>query len=154
MAIQENLLNLFRDIGQDGYYTISSLIDSHDQSLKKYFIEPIALLQRSFEKAVIHYPRTILLALIVSTICSVVFFSIGSLFIIAVNSYLFYKNEGLIFRSIRTYDAFDCSEWSAIPDYKQSIILLIKGENLVRNSFQCLGDFFRQIGSSLYALVN
>lgn len=150
MGIIANLQYFFHDTDREIHPRVETIFENHRDpdggilsSLKNYTIEFLVITQKVYKKGVIHYPKTMLIALAVNSISSVLFLSISSLIVLEVEFYFLCKYEKLIFDAVRIYNHEHVSEWSSPTEEKQRVIALIEFERIKKRScLTRLYDFF------------
>ena len=144
MTITENISCFFQDVHQ----TITLLNATADSQViwgsglsyaKNY---SVAVLDITYRKAIAHYPKPILIALVVNSIAAILLPSLGSLFVLGVNCLFFYTYEKFLFKAIHDYDEANISEWIAPTEVKLRVILIIEGREFVQTVYQAARSFF------------
>ncbi|MEI6243199.1 MAG: hypothetical protein WCP39_07360 [Chlamydiota bacterium] len=152
MSITENMRYYVQDIQQEIFYSLDK-ISERDKDLdvgplsclKKYAIEFLDITHRVIKKNIAHFPKTVLIALSISSISAVIFFSLSNLFVLGLNFYFFLKCNDRIFKAIKKYDGANVSEWTSPTEEKRKIVLAMEDGVTIRNFFQNVSGFFRRI---------
>jgi hypothetical protein len=129
-AIIDNFLNFAEDIQADVRNSYQKFENSENFSLRKFGAEIIDLTDKAMQKSIIHYPHTVAIALIVSTVSSLLFLSLASLLTIGLNIYFAVTYKNLISKSMDIYYNSGCSEWTTSPDVKAEIVARLKNGDL------------------------
>lgn len=143
MSIIANVRYYFADVRQE----VENIrpLDPNNNALKNFALEVLNITHIACSKAVIHFPKTMVVALIISSIVNLIFFSFGSLFLLCLNLYFLYKYESLMDRSIRTYNVAHVSEWFSSPEAKAAVITVINGEERIVNLLHNIGTYLRNL---------
>lgn len=162
--IVTNLCNFYNDISTDGkdFIEKAKKINKHSfnfSSLKKYTFAFINLSQKVAQEAAFHYPNSFAIALLVTTVSSMIFFSFSSIFIIGLNFCIGMKYGDPILNGMKKQSIF--SEWAEDPTAKkgkvttQKVIygttnVLQQAKNILTNSLATASEAIESITNRIF----
>jgi hypothetical protein len=121
MALTANIGNFFHDVREATGKAVGALPEECSRiSLIGNGI--VIVLDTSCRKATAHYPKTVLVALIVSSVAAVLLLPFSlSLFVLGANSFFLYNHGRRLFGVIQIYNMLHISEWTAAPEAKHLV---------------------------------
>jgi hypothetical protein len=151
MEIVNNFLYYVQDLQEEVQNVLNTPAENADaNSFKKFTYKMLDVWHKGWETTIIHYPKTVLVALAVSAVASLVFvlFSPASLLTLGLDCYLGYKYKNLIFTCKAAYDLTGISEWSSSNEAK---ILCVKGLKFGENTAK---PFLQKAGEAVQETVH
>jgi hypothetical protein len=150
MAVIGNISNFFQDLDDSieaALVEVERASPKNGSRLSLLGNNIVTVLDTSYRKAIAHYPKAALAALVVCSIAAVLLFPFSlSLVALGASCFIFYKYEKRLFSAINIYNEAHCSEWTADPEVKKVLKLAVEGREVVRdgNVLQTVGSFLRR----------
>ena len=151
MSIQANIRFLLDDIKNStitAYDTFERSLDERSDfytKAKNIANFTFIITKNIYKKLIVHYPKTVRIALAIETLIFLIFPSISRLLGLIFTYYLFFKHENIFSRSIRIYHNSNISEWSCNLEDKQRIVLIIDPIEQISNFFDRIVSYFASI---------
>lgn len=147
MNFANNIQYFSNDLSNDITHFFDSVsVDNYDNfNCRNLFNRFMDLSNAITKKSILHFPKTVTLALVIHAFTCIIFFSFFNMLSLALSLYFFHDKFNLLKRSLRIYNNNNVSEWNSTVAQKEIVINIISPIIRIQTTCEKITDLFREL---------